>query len=129
VTRYLALTGGLIQVAAALGLLFLPVFATCYENEPDCRRESYIQMGGSVLGYILLGGIILLGIAVVITNVEEGESQNLDKRQSYRLLWLAAVWSLVTVVLGAWSIGLAFAPSAALLLLAALDRRKSRFAE
>ena len=111
------------QVLVALGLLFLPVFATCYVNEPDCRRASYIQMGGSFIGYLLLVGMILLGTAVVITHL--GLFPNLSGRQNRRILWLAVAGSFITLIVGAWSIGLAFLPGGLLLLLATFANRKT----
>lgn len=107
----------------SLGTLFLPVFATCYVNEPECRRASYIQQGGTVIGYALLGGMAILGAAVALT--EMGLPLNIRAEQKRKLLWLAVVASGVTVVLGAWSIGFAFAPGGILLLIAALKARKA----
>ena len=116
-TRRIALVSGLIQLLVALGVLFLPVFATCYVNEPDCRRETYIQMGGSIIGYIMLISMFLMGILVMVNSLQP------DRPLDRRLLWVAAVSSFMVVILGAWSIGLAFLPGGALLLIAARSSR------
>src|SRR5829696_8215557 len=114
VIRVLALIGGLMQVIVALAILFLPVFVTCYLNESECRRQSYIQLGGSILGYVMFAAMIVVGIVVIITHM------NPTTPPRGRILWLAAVSSFVVVILGAWSIGVTFALGGALLLIAAL---------
>ncbi|KXK48132.1 MAG: hypothetical protein UZ13_03914 [Chloroflexi bacterium OLB13] len=47
-----AVAGGLMQIALAISILFLPVFATCLPQGQDmvCNRQSYIQQGGSRWG-------------------------------------------------------------------------------
>ena len=117
VVKVLALIGGLIQVIVAFVILFLPVFVTCYLNESDCRRQSYIQLGGSILGYVMFIAMIVVGILVIVTHI------NPTSRPRGRILWLAAASSFVVVILGAWSIGVAFALGGALLLIAALASR------
>lgn len=112
--RRFALAGGLIQLFVALGMLFLPVFATCYMNEPNCLRQSYVQMGGSIIGYIILVGMIVVGTLVAVNSLQP------DRVPTRRLLWVATVSSFIAVILGAWSIGLAFLPGAALFLIVTL---------
>src|SRR6185503_20335059 len=106
--RLMALTGGLIQILAPLAMLVLPVFATCIGG--DCYRQSYVQLGGSLIGYVLLFGTMLLGLAVVITNLNIAPYQNVDKRLKRRVLWAAVAGSVIACIVGAWSIGLAFVP-------------------
>ena len=122
--RLLALTGGLIQIFAPLAMLVLPVFATCMGG--DCYRQSYIQMGGSLIGYALLFGTMLLGLAVVITNLNIDPFQNVDKRLKRRLLWAAVAGSVIALIVGAWSIGFAFVPGGFILFTALyFDSRKA----
>ncbi|MEO8607968.1 MAG: hypothetical protein ABI690_08810 [Chloroflexota bacterium] len=106
--RLLALTGGLIQITAPLAMLFLPVFATCIGGE--CYRQSYIQMSGSLIGYALLFGNVLLGLVVVITNLNITPFQKVDKHLKRSVLWVAVAGSVIALILGAWSIGFAFVP-------------------
>ena len=113
IIRLMALTGGLIQIVAPLAMLVLPVFATCIGG--DCYRQSYVQMGGSLIGYALLFGTMLLGLAVVITNLNIAPYQNVDKRLKRRVLWAAVVGSVIACIVGAWSIGFAFAPGGLIL--------------
>ncbi len=54
--------------------------------------------------------IMLLGVAVVITNLNIAPFQNVDKQRKRRVLWAAVVGSVIACIVGAWSIGLAFVP-------------------
>lgn len=117
-TRLLALAGGLMQALVAAGILFLPVFATCYQNEAACHYQSYVQMGGGPLGYALLISMLGTGLLVSVYSVSRADAP------PSRALWLAVILSFVTVTLGSWSIGLAFLPGAALLLIAVLAARR-----
>ncbi len=120
--RLMALTGGLIQIVAPLAMLLLPVFASCLGD--NCYRQSYMQMGGSPLGYAILLGTILLGLAVVMTNITP--YQNVDKGLKRRVLWAGVVGSLIAFIVGAWSIGLAFVPGGFILFTALyFDSRKA----
>jgi hypothetical protein len=113
-----ALAAGLIQVLVAVGMLFLPVFATCYAVDSPCVRQSYVQMGGSPLGYSLILAVILTHIAVIAGVFTKNTAL------VGRVIWLAVLASFALVILGAWSIGLAFLPGGALLLIAALAYRR-----
>src|SRR5690348_5048633 len=99
--RLMALAGGLIQIIAPLAMLVLPVFASCLGD--NCYRQSYVQMGGSLIGYALLFGTMLMGLAVVITNLNIAPFQNMDKPLKRRVLWAAVVGSLIAFIVGAWS--------------------------
>jgi hypothetical protein len=127
IIRLMALTGGLIQIVAPLAMLVLPVFASCLGD--TCYRQSYIQMGGSPLGYAILLGTILLGLAVVMTNLNIAPYQNVDKRLKRRVLWAAVMGSLIAFIVGAWSIGFAFVPGGFILFTALyFDSRKTNLA-
>jgi hypothetical protein len=102
---------------AAGGMLFLPVFATCYAVD-TCIRESYVQMGGSPLGYGLIIGVVISNLAVI------GSVITHNRQLLGRVIWLAVIASFTLVILGAWSIGLAFLPGGVLLLLAGLSYRR-----
>lgn len=114
--RLLSLAGGLIQVVVASGLLFLPVFATCYGD--SCVRQSYIQLGGSLMGTALLALMLATGLLVVAGNFQQ------DHVRQRQMIWFAAISSFVTAVIGAWSIGFAFLPGGILLVSAAIFGRR-----
>ncbi len=112
----IALTGGLLHIALAGGLMFLPVFAICFRQgqEVVCTRQSYIQQGGNVLGLGLLLLMIVAGvIAIISTRIK-------DRIQARCLCWIAVAATICFAVIGAWSIGLLFVPSGLLLLLSVL---------
>jgi len=114
-----AVAGGMIQIVLAAGILFLPVFATCIGQDQTmvCQRQSYIQQGGSLLGYAFLVATIVAGVlALISTRIENGS-------QARRLRWFAVLLTAGFAVVGAWSIGLIFVPGALLLLLSALFGR------
>ena len=105
----------------ATSILFLPVFATCISRSQEmvCQRQSYIQQGGSVLGFAFLVLMIVAGVlALVSTRIE-------NVSHARRLRWIAVLLSVSFVIVGAWSIGLTFVPGALLLLLSALFSRQS----
>lgn len=115
-----AITGGLLQIVLSLCVLFLPVFATCgpQGEATICERESYIEMGGSTVGYGFLFLMIVVGImAIVSTRID-------NRTQACQLRWLGAFSSVSFVVIGAWSIGFLFLPGALFLLVAALACRQ-----
>ncbi len=114
-----AVAGGLLQMAMAISVLFLPVFAICLPQGQEivCQRQSYIQQGGSVLGFAFLLLMIVAGVlALVSTRIE-------NVSHARRLRWIAVLLSVSFVIVGAWSIGLTFVPGALLLLLSALFSR------
>jgi hypothetical protein len=115
-----AMTGGLLQIVLSLCVLFLPVFAICgpQGEATICERESYIQMGGSTLGYGFLVLMIVVGIMAIVSTWINNPTQ------ACQLRWLGALASASFVVIGAWSIGLLFLPGGLFLLIAALACRK-----
>src|SRR5262249_1806973 len=115
--KLFAMTGGLIQALLAFSLLFLPVFATCIENQP-CYRQSYIQLGGSWVGYTAFSLMMVLRVLVVISHIRP----TFPYRKPIR--WIAALSSWVVVILTAWGLGFTFFPGALMLSLAALSRHK-----
>jgi hypothetical protein len=62
----LALLGGLIHIAAAITILFFPIFTACQNQK--CYGQSYIQLGGNALGYGFLLLMILAGIAAIYSS-------------------------------------------------------------
>jgi hypothetical protein len=118
-----ALAAGLVQGFLALCLLFLPIFAMCM-GQPDgalsCSRETYIQMGGNLIGSVFLLLMIGVGVGAILSSRLENPSHVCLYR------WLAVVISAAFVVVGAWSIGLLFLPGGLLMLLAARSCRHAR---
>jgi hypothetical protein len=116
-----AMTGGLLQIGMSLSVLFLPIVGgTCtWQGQVmSCRQESYIEMGGNVLGYGFLFLMIAVGVmAIVSTRID-------NPTWSCRFRWLGVLASVSFVVIGAWSIGLLFLPGAVFLLVAALACRQ-----
>lgn len=112
----LAIIGGLVQVLVAVSILFLPVLVTCTPQGGDlvCRGESYLQSGGNALGYTFLTLMIVAGVLAVAS------SRDPNLGRVFVIRWLAVLASIVVVVVAGWGFGLAFAPGALLLLLAAL---------
>ncbi len=113
-----AVAGGLMQIALAISILFLPVFATCLPQGQDmvCNQQSYIQQGGSPLGYGFLALMIVAGImALVSTRID-------NAAQARRLCWIAVLLTVGMAIVGAWGFGLLFVPGGLLLLLAATLR-------
>ena len=118
------MTGGLLQIVLSLCVLFLPVFATCgpQGEATICKRESYIQMGGSTVGYGFLVLMIAVGVmAIISTRID-------NATQACRLRWLGVLASASFVIIGAWSIGLLFLPGTLCLLVAALACRRRTYA-
>jgi hypothetical protein len=74
----LAIVGGLVQIAAALAILFLPVLGNCSMQEGgelSCSWLSYIQMGGNAFGY----GILIAMIGVGSLAVGSGQDTNFKR--------------------------------------------------
>ncbi|MBK8135723.1 MAG: hypothetical protein IPK52_07785 [Chloroflexi bacterium] len=115
-----AVAGGLMQIVVAVAILFLPVFATCISRSQEmvCQRQSYIQQGGSVLGFALLVLMIVAGVLALVSTRIESVSQ------AGRFRWIAVLLSVSFAIVGAWSIGLIFVPGAVFLLAAALACRQ-----
>ncbi len=115
-----AVAGGLMQIALAASLLFLPVLSACLQQSQEmvCQRQSYIQQGGSPLGFAFLLLMIVAGVlALVSTRVE-------NISHARRIRWIAVPLSVSFAIVGAWSIGLIFVPGAVFLLAAALACRQ-----
>ncbi len=109
--------GGVSQIIAAIGILFLPVFEICQPqlNAPLlCQRQSYIALRGNVLGYSFLLGMLAGGL-VVIASLRD---QNLPRVRMIR--WLDALFSLLVMFLAGFGFGIAFAPSTLFLIFAAI---------
>ncbi|HET7090960.1 MAG TPA: hypothetical protein VFL17_20200 [Anaerolineae bacterium] len=121
----LALIGGLIQALVALGLLLLPVFTTCIyvDGAPECHSQSYLQQGGSLVGYLILTLAILAGVVAVLS------SQDLNSPKAVLSRWLAASAGVIVVAVGIWSIGIVFMPGTLVILLSALLTRPGRGAD
>jgi hypothetical protein len=109
--RNLILVVSVIQIALVLAILFLPLFGTCIGSEP-CSYQSYIQMGGNIVGFGFLGGLIVLGGLLIVT------SYTGDIGRTRLLLGVNIVVNVLFAIVGAWSFGLAFLPVALMLLLA-----------
>jgi hypothetical protein len=113
----LAIIGGLVQIAAALAILFLPVLGNCSmpeSGELTCIRLSYIQMGGNALGY----GILIAMIGVGLLAVSSAQDTNLKRILLIR--WGATLFSGVIAIITGFSFGIVFVPGAALLLISAI---------
>ena len=83
-------------------------------GELTCSRLSYIQMGGSGFGYgILIAMIGVGGLAV-------GSTQDTNRKRILLVRWGGTLFSIVVVIVTGFSIGIAFAPGAALLLISAV---------
>jgi hypothetical protein len=117
----LALLGGLIHAAAAIGILFFPVFVTCINQK--CSGQSYIQMGGNALGYGFLLSMILAGGAAVYSSFVS----NVQRANLIRLYVIVA--SAIVIVVAGFSFGIIFIPGALLVafaILFQLPRSKSQ---
>jgi hypothetical protein len=108
---------------AGLGILFLPVFPYCAgggDGQDLCGGRSYIEQGGSALGYIVLILMTLAGASVVASAYDTNRPRVLRVRR------VAFLLSLFVVVITIFSIGLAFDPGTVLLLfVAARTARRS----
>jgi hypothetical protein len=105
------------QAAFALAVLVLPLMpmncVTTLRQETICPRVSYIEMGGSLIGYAFLIAMIAIGVgSVVLLRV-----RNPTVTCAFR--WLAVLASVGFVVVGSWSIGFLFLPGGVLMLIAA----------
>lgn len=111
------LIAGILQLSMALVVLGAPLFSTCAidQGEMVCTRQSYIQMGGNLLGYAFLAAMIAIGVIAVVTR----DWHQTRFLQVFR--WVAAIVSFTFGVLGAWSIGALFLPGGVLMLFAALS--------
>ena len=117
----LALLGGLVHMAAGIGILFLPVFFTCVNQK--CDGKSYIQLGGNALGYSFLISMILAGAATVYSSF----ASNIQRANTIRVFVLMA--SAIVIVVAGFSFGIAFIPGAlltAFAILFQLPRSKSQ---
>jgi hypothetical protein len=114
---YFAISGGVVQIAAALAVLFLPVLGNCSTQEGGeltCSRLSYIQMGGNALGYGILIAMIGVGALAV------GSAQDSNLQRILLVRWGATLFSGVIAIITGFSFGIVFVPGAALLLISAI---------
>jgi hypothetical protein len=113
----LAVIGGLVQIAAALAILFLPVLGNCSMQEGGaltCSRLSYVQMGGNGFGYSILLAMIGVGVLAV------GSAQDTNRKRILLVRWGGTLFSIAVVIVTGFSFGIAFVPGAALLLVSAM---------
>jgi hypothetical protein len=106
-----------VQIAAALAVLFLPVLGNCSTQEGGeltCSRLSYIQMGGNALGYGILIAMIGVGALAV------GSAQDSNLQRILLVRWGATLFSGVIAIITGFSFGIVFVPGAALLLISAI---------
>lgn len=115
-----AIAGGLAQIAVAAVILFLPVLQICLQQggEMICQGQSYLQQGGNPIGYVFFVLMIVAGVLAVVSTRIEGRAI------AQRLRWLAFLLSISFVIVGAWGVGLAFAPGGLLILLSILVSRE-----
>lgn len=112
-----AIGGGLVQIAAALAILFLPVLGNCSLPEGGeliCSRLSYIQLGGNGFGYSILIAMIGVGTLAV------GSAQDTNRKRILLIRWGATLFSVVIAIVTGFSFGIVFVPGAALLLISAV---------
>ena len=112
-----AIVGGLVQIVAALAVLFLPILSTCEATAGGpmvCSQVSYLQYGGNLLGYGML--IVMIGVGIAAIN----SVRDSNYRRTQIIRWLAGVLSGVVTVVAGWSFGIVFAPGMLLLFIAAL---------
>ena len=112
-----AVTGGLIQMAAALAILFLPVLGNCSMpegGELTCNRVSYIQMGGNGFGYSILIAMIGIGALAV------GSALDTNRKRVLLVRWAGVLLSITVAIVTGFSFGIVFVPGAALLLVSAV---------
>jgi len=83
-------------------------------GELACSRLSYIQMGGNVFGYSILIAMIGVGCLAI------GSAQATNLKRLLLVRWGGTLFSIVVLIITGFSIGVAFAPGAALLLVSAV---------
>jgi hypothetical protein len=113
----LAIIGGLMQIAAAVAILFLPVLGNCSMQEGGeliCSRLSYIQMGGNGFGYRVLFAMIVVGVLAV------GSAQDTNLRRILLIRWGGTAFSAIVAFITGFSFGIAFVPGAVLLIMSAV---------
>src|SRR5215216_6372541 len=95
ITSKLVILGGLIHIAMAIGLLFLPVLITGRFGDQfeASYSQSYIQQGGNLLGYTLLLLMILAGITAIYSNTDS------NYKRAYIVRWLVVFVSVMIVVI------------------------------
>ena len=112
-----AILGGLVQIAAALAILFLPVLGNCSLQESGeliCGRISYIQLGGNALGYGILIAMIGVGALAV------GSAQDTNRKRILLVRWGGTFFSLIVAIVTGFSFGIIFVLGAVLLLASAV---------
>jgi hypothetical protein len=117
VAALFAILGGLIQIAAALTILFLPVLGSCVMPESGdliCSRVSYIQLGGNALGYGILIAMIGVGVLAV------GSAQDANRKRVLLVRWGGTAISAIAAFITGFSFGIVFVPGAVLLLASAV---------
>ena len=112
VKSILALLGGLIHIAAAIGILFFPVFVTCQNGK--CSGESYLQLGGNALGYSFLFLMIVAGITAIYSSI----IPHIRRANIVRIFIILA--SAIVILVAGFSFGIAFIPGALLVAFAIL---------
>jgi hypothetical protein len=113
----LAIIGGLMQIAAAVAILFLPVLGNCSMQEGGeltCSRYSYIQIGGNGFGYSVLIAMIVVGVLAV------GSAQATNRQRVLLVRWGGTAFSAIVAFITGFSFGIAFVPGAVLLLMSAV---------
>lgn len=114
----IALLGGLIQLAVAVGIFFFPIIALC--GSDGCRYTSllsYLRLDMPVFGLVLTLAELAL-VAVPGASVLAALRHQNDKLLRVRC-WLGGLTSLI-IAFASWIFGLYFLPGGLLLLLAAL---------
>jgi hypothetical protein len=114
---FFTVIAGIVQVVLAFSVLFLPFFATCMQTRTGlgCTYQSYTEMNGSLFGYSFLLLFFALGIGAIVSTWF-GKT-----RFICAVRWLTVLTSTIFGVIGAWSIGLMFAPAGLLMLLPAIS--------
>src|SRR5262245_22091519 len=96
----LAIVGGLVQIAAALAILFLPVLGNCSMlegGELTCSRLSYIQVGGNGFGYSIL--IAMMGVGVLAV----GSARDTNRKRVLLIRWGGALFSIAAAFVTGFS--------------------------
>jgi hypothetical protein len=122
ITSRLSVLGGFLHIAAAIAILFFPVLVTCQfgDQGEKCYGQSYIQIGGNILGYALLLLMILAGAAAMYSSYDS------NQRRAYFSRWLVVVVGAIIIYVTGFSFGIIFIPGAVLILLATLLQTLSR---
>jgi hypothetical protein len=120
IANHIAVMGGLIQASMALSILFLPVLGGCWldADQMICGRQSYLQLGGNILGYTFLIAMLAVGVTTIVN------SRGTNNRQMFFVRWVGTLLSFIVFIVAGFGFGIAFAPGALLLLVSALLTRR-----